>query len=439
MPPRKTKREMERQANGVAGSGAAVHDDFMKLFQDKPVLGDIAREVGIIKNKEIPQLRGAPQGWSPSPFAVPAGSLNPPTPVAVNSAMLKPGTPGMAAGYPNAATGAGPVGVTPSMLAGAYPAATSVNAAAAAVAAAANVPPLYRNISVPAPDGVAQHPLGMATRPLGMAYGDLVPNGPGMGGMKRMGGGGGMVGDLAKTKGLRHFSMRVCKKVEEKGTTTYNEVAEELVMEYKRETEAARNAAAVGAPGVAPSPPAKPQKVYDEKNIRRRVYDALNVLMAMDIISKEKKQIKWRGLPTNARQDLERLRREKDARLRSIGLKREKLQEHLVQFLSFDNIAARNTERERTAAAGQEAPVDKLDLPFIIVTTSQQTMIQCEMAQNRESVFFNFDGAFEVHDDMEIIKRLDLHTGVSESAAKQLPPAMLEYMPKRDVKRQRTA
>jgi len=36
---------------------------------------------------------------------------------------------------------------------------------------------------------------------------------------------------------------------------------------------------------------------YDEKNIRRRVYDALNVLMAMDIISKEKKEIKWKGLP----------------------------------------------------------------------------------------------------------------------------------------------
>lgn len=32
-------------------------------------------------------------------------------------------------------------------------------------------------------------------------------------------------------KGLRHFSMRVCKKVEEKGKTTYNEVADELVEE----------------------------------------------------------------------------------------------------------------------------------------------------------------------------------------------------------------
>ena len=26
------------------------------------------------------------------------------------------------------------------------------------------------------------------------------------------------------SKGLRHFSMKVCKKVEEKGRTTYNEV-----------------------------------------------------------------------------------------------------------------------------------------------------------------------------------------------------------------------
>lgn len=34
------------------------------------------------------------------------------------------------------------------------------------------------------------------------------------------------------SKGLRHFSMKVCKKVEEKGQTTYNEVADELVREF---------------------------------------------------------------------------------------------------------------------------------------------------------------------------------------------------------------
>lgn len=33
-------------------------------------------------------------------------------------------------------------------------------------------------------------------------------------------------------KGLRHFSMKVCEKVRNKGTTTYNEVADELVAEF---------------------------------------------------------------------------------------------------------------------------------------------------------------------------------------------------------------
>ena len=37
------------------------------------------------------------------------------------------------------------------------------------------------------------------------------------------------------------------------------------------------------------------------------MYDALNVLMAMDIITKEKKNIRWRGLPTNTEQEGARL------------------------------------------------------------------------------------------------------------------------------------
>lgn len=36
-------------------------------------------------------------------------------------------------------------------------------------------------------------------------------------------------------KGLRHFSAKVCAKVEEKGTTSYNEVADELVQELGAE------------------------------------------------------------------------------------------------------------------------------------------------------------------------------------------------------------
>jgi len=47
----------------------------------------------------------------------------------------------------------------------------------------------------------------------------------------RKGGKGGAAeyGGRSNNKGLRHFSMKVCEKVEGKGRTTYNEVADELV------------------------------------------------------------------------------------------------------------------------------------------------------------------------------------------------------------------
>jgi len=81
-------------------------------------------------------------------------------------------------------------------------------------------------------------------------------------------------------KGLRHFSMKVCEKVEEKGKTTYNEVADDLVSEEMKNNAYDNNC--------------------DQKNIRRRVYDALNVLMAINVISKDKKEIRWIGLPANS-------------------------------------------------------------------------------------------------------------------------------------------
>ncbi|KAI8085530.1 E2F/DP family winged-helix DNA-binding domain-containing protein [Thamnidium elegans] len=80
------------------------------------------------------------------------------------------------------------------------------------------------------------------------------------------------------TKGLRHFSKQVCEKVAEKGVTSYNEVADELSLDIQN---------TIG----------NEKHTYDQKNIRRRVYDALNVLMAMNIIAKDKKVITWLGIP----------------------------------------------------------------------------------------------------------------------------------------------
>ncbi len=170
-------------------------------------------------------------------------------------------------------------------------------------------------------------------------------------------------------KGLRHFSMKVCEKVREKTTTNYNEVADELVREFKGNVD-------VDEGGKASS--------FDEKNIRRRVYDALNVLMAMDIITKQKKNIVWKGFPSGAGREVSVLKEERDAKLASLNKKKEMLQELLVQQIAFKNLVKRNE------TAGTSLNEHKIPLPFIIVNTKHDTVVNCEMGSDRTDIFINF-------------------------------------------------
>ncbi|CAN0294249.1 unnamed protein product [Lampetra fluviatilis] len=195
-------------------------------------------------------------------------------------------------------------------------------------------------------------------------------------------------------KGLRHFSMKVCEKVQQKGTTSYNEVADELVGEI---TSSARLAAAAGT--------------YDQKNIRRRVYDALNVLMAMNIISKEKKEIRWIGLPTNSAQECQNLERERQRKMERIKQKQSQLHELILQQIAFKNLVQRNQEMEKVTKRGP-AHNTAIHLPFIIINTSKKTVIDCSISSDKFEYLFNFDNAFEIHDDVEVLKRMGLTFGL---------------------------
>ncbi|GFR77702.1 transcription factor Dp-1 [Elysia marginata] len=168
-------------------------------------------------------------------------------------------------------------------------------------------------------------------------------------------------------KGLRHFSMKVCEKVQTKGVTSYNEVADELVAEFSDPRHM-----------VSPSDSVTP---YDQKNIRRRVYDALNVLMAMNIISKEKKEIRWIGLPVNSAQECQHLEVEKQKRIEKIKQKTQQLQELILQQIAFKNLVQRNRDLEKSQ--GPPAANSAIQLPFIIVNTSKKTVIDCSISNDK--------------------------------------------------------
>lgn len=197
-------------------------------------------------------------------------------------------------------------------------------------------------------------------------------------------------------KGLRHFSMKVCEKVKKKGTTSYNEVADELVGEFTNPSH--MNSLT--------------DQQYDQKNIRRRVYDALNVLMAMNIISKEKKEIRWLGLPTNSLQECVALEKDKKKKIERIKAKTQQLHQLILSHISFKNLVERNRLHE--SLRGPPKPNSAIQLPFLIVNTSKKTVIDCSISNDKTEYLFNFNDKFEIHDDIEVLKQMGLAFGLEK-------------------------
>lgn len=197
--------------------------------------------------------------------------------------------------------------------------------------------------------------------------------------------------------GLRSCAKEVCDKVREKGRTTYTEVANEIVAETVSQT-----------------------GDFDEKNIRRRVYDALNVLMALNIVHKEKNKertISWVGLPTsNSSHDKSHFHSEKNSLQRKIRQKEKILHDLLLQHVAFKRLIQRN----KNVAVNQSS----VTLPFICVSTSRDTEIDCSISDDQSEYHLKFNKEFELHDDIEVLSRLGL---TDAAGAEELLPNKLRH------------
>ncbi|XP_054723992.1 transcription factor Dp-1-like isoform X2 [Uloborus diversus] len=152
----------------------------------------------------------------------------------------------------------------------------------------------------------------------------------------------------------------------------------------------------------------------------------------MNIISKEKKEIKWLGLPTNSAQEYQNLEREKQKRIEKIRLKTQHLQELIIQQIAFKNLAARNKEAERKMKC--PPPTNKIRLPFILVTANKETVIDCSISHDKKEYNFCFSDYFQLSDDTEILKKMGLACGLDKGSstpeevnkAKNLVPKALQ-------------
>lgn len=219
------------------------------------------------------------------------------------------------------------------------------------------------------------------------------------------------------TKGLRHFSKQVCDKVAKKGITTYNEVADELSYDIQ-------NSAVDG----------QQKQTYDQKNIRRRVYDALNVLMAMNIIAKDKKVIKWLGIPECYKQhtdeeldikqeqdqdNLELLNQIKAEELRqnqllgSLQMLRGSINSKQEKHVQICNLISRNQSLQSSTKQ------QKIALPFFMIcstaTDKNDNSLQIDIQNDNRSATISFQQDQQkqqnqqiVYEDIDILRHISL-------------------------------
>ncbi|PXF48172.1 Transcription factor-like protein DPB [Gracilariopsis chorda] len=220
-----------------------------------------------------------------------------------------------------------------------------------------------------------------------------------------------------KRKGLRHFAIRVSRKVEQQRITTYNQVADELVAEERalRASQSPHN----------PTTPPSQHALVDEKNIRRRVYDSLNVLMAMGIIAKDKKLISWQGLDrlhcaphshqiaaiNNAIAEKKAALAHKQALLADLK------DQHSRTCAIIDRNRASNyshiDHEDGASCSLSHAPLpvhqqyaDRIGIPFFILSAPKDTTIELEMDQSSQDICFTFNSSFAIFDDREVIRRM---------------------------------
>eukprot|EP00736_Rhodelphis_marinus_P008970 Rmarinus@m.10397 len=219
--------------------------------------------------------------------------------------------------------------------------------------------------------------------------------------------------------GLRQIAIRLCKLLQDQHEMAHEAVADQLAREFSsaaiKPSEQSQSEASIEA-----------QKASAEKNVRRRVYDAINVLMALGIVVKEKKLIAWHGMPPmrGPSTPLESQQYEVAELRRRVEAKQKNLQDLVCKFNAYQSLIMRNADTERHPASQNRqqaecSPADRLEepdcisLPFIVVKLGPAAAVSCESTEDLNQMRFIFSESFELYDDCEVLQHMGLHV-VSE-------------------------
>ena len=195
-----------------------------------------------------------------------------------------------------------------------------------------------------------------------------------------------------RNKKLINLSRQVLEHVRSTEKTTGNQIAKEIINGFSDKVVEA-----------------------DFKNIQRRVYDALNVLNALSIISKHRNEIKYRGLVD--RNDITLLQNKINLRKAEIEEKRKQLGENLLQYIALHKLIRRNQSNAKTTF---------VELPCLVITGRQKATLQL----SEESVLITSESPFKILSDCHVLAEMNLHKFSVAEISEHFPQEIFDLLEK---------
>ena len=196
--------------------------------------------------------------------------------------------------------------------------------------------------------------------------------------------------------GLKEISKRVMEIIKQSGQTTYRKISDQIVNELNEKS------------------------MKDEKNIRRRIYDSLNVMKSMKLFNKDKntKTIMWDynkeldPLDENKNESNENNKENKVNSADIAALKKEiKEKEKKLELLRKELIGLKNV-LERNGKENDKVPEEqKLYFPFIVIEfpTNKDPKIKVALNEKQTKAHFGFDEVISMYGDLDAVSKIGNH------------------------------
>ena len=203
--------------------------------------------------------------------------------------------------------------------------------------------------------------------------------------------------------GLKEISKRVMEIIKQSGQTTYKAISDQIVNEINEKS------------------------AKDEKNIRRRIYDSLNVMKSMKLFHRDKnsKNIMWNydqeydplnEIENKNEGDEKNNEFKEDSKniielKKAIKEKREKCSLLNKELIGLKNVLERNHKEDANVPEN-----NKLYFPFIVIEfqNNKEPKINIALNENQTKAHLGFDEADAMYGDLDMVSKIGNHPNFSK-------------------------